>query len=147
MILSAMTFKRIRCVALGLALSACSAVGFDSSPRQFSGVWLYEFEGSIFVEGATGIPRTRPAYEATDWLDYPIDDPRLLALIQETGYDDVRRCYTVQPFRVRFIGHRTHRPSGAGHMGLWRSDVTVQRTISLERLGPPFCYADEGKRN
>jgi len=50
-------------------------------------------------------------------------------------------CYTVQPILVTFIGRRTHQPfGGAGHMGMWRSKVTVNRTISAERLGPSFCY-------
>ena len=137
-----MTFRWISLVAFSLALSSCSAVGFNSSTRQFSGVWLYEFEGSTFVEGATGTPAERPSARETDWLDYPVDEPRLRHLIEEVGYDDKRECYTVQPFLITFVGHRTLRPFGAGHMGLWRSQVTVDRTISFERLGPAFCYGD-----
>ena len=56
-------------------------------------------------------------------------------------------CHTVQPFLVTFSGHRTHYPlysaryfGGAGHLGLWRSKVTVQGPISAKRLGPSFCY-------
>ncbi|WP_292095655.1 DUF1801 domain-containing protein, partial [Brevundimonas sp.] len=51
--LTAMTLRWIIPLALALALSSCSAARIDGSTRQFSGVWLYEFEGSTFVEGAT----------------------------------------------------------------------------------------------
>lgn len=134
-----MTFRWISLVALGLALSSC--LGGCASDRHFSGVWLYEFEGSTFVEGATQIPTKRPAYEETDWLDWAD------WALQENLVDERlanRDCYTVQPFLVTFVGRKTHHPfRGAGHMSLWRSKVTVQNLISAKRLGPSFCYADE----
>lgn len=142
MLSSAMAFRWISLVALVLALAACSEVGFDSPARQYSGVWLYEFEGSTFVEGATRIPNERPSYAKTDWLEYRFDQPRLNQLVQEPGHDDRRGCYPVQPFLITFIGHRTHRPFGAGHLGLWRSQMTVRKTIALKPLGPAFCYGD-----
>lgn len=135
-----MALRRMTLIALSLALSACSEVGFDGRARQYSGVWLYEFEGSTFVEGAAEAPKERPSYRESDWLDYPFDQPRMGQLVEAVGYDEDRDCYTVQPFLVTFIGHRTQRPFGAGHMGLWRSQMTVHRTISFERLGPAFCY-------
>lgn len=138
-----MTFKWISLIAVGLALSSCSAVGLDSSTRHISGVWLYEFESSTFVEGATGTPAQRPPYRESDWLDYAFAEPRLSGLVEKAGYDDEQGCYSVQPFRIAFIGHRTVRPFGTGHMGLWRSQVTVDRIVSIERLGPAFCYDDE----
>jgi hypothetical protein len=133
-----MTFRWIGLVALSLALSSCSGGGLSGQTRQFSGVWLYEFEGSTFIEGATAIPKEHPAPEATDWLEWT-DQPRLEALMEKSlGNED---CYTVQPILVTFVGRRTHHPfGGAGHMGLHRSMVTVHRTISAERLGPSFCY-------
>ena len=133
-----MVFKWIGLVALGLALVSCSGEGFTSHTRQFSGVWLYEFEGSTFVEGATEIPTERPAAEEMDWLEWA-DWPDLENLMEKRlGNGD---CYTVQPFLVTFVGRRTHHPfGGAGHLGLWRSTVTVQRPISAKRLGPSFCY-------
>ena len=140
MVSSAMALKWIRWVALSLALSSCSNVGFDSSQRRFSGVWLYEFEGSTFIEGATEIPSTPPAYEATDWLEWT-DWPSLENLMEDRLSN--ADCYTVQPFLVTFVGRRKHYLSGgAGHLGLWRSQVTVQRPISAQRLGPSFCYGD-----
>ena len=140
MISSVMAFRWISLVALSLTLASCTNLGFDGPRRQFSGVWLYEFEGSTFVEGATGIPDERPAARGSDWLEYRFDQPYIGRLVDDTAYDDRRDCYTVQPFLVTFMGHRTHRPFGAGHMGLWRSEVTVHTTISFKRLGPAFGY-------
>ncbi len=129
--------KWIRAVALGLALSACSELRIDGRAREFSGVWLYEFEGSTFVEGATTTPTQRPPYTKTDWLDHPAEQE----VIKGWRVDERLDCYPVQAFLVTFIGYRTRRPFGSGHLGLWRSEITVQKAISLERLGPAFCYS------
>jgi hypothetical protein len=133
-----MAIRWISLVALGLALSSCSDGGFIGRTGQFSGVWLHEFEGSTFVEGATSIPIERPGYEETDTLEW-VEWPHLERLMEESLSDG--DCYTVQPFLITFEGRRTHHPfGGAGHMGLWRSKVTVHRPISAKRLGPSFCY-------
>jgi hypothetical protein len=132
----------ISLIALGLALCACSAPSFTAPSREFSGVLLYQFEGSTFVEGETGIPADRPPYDESDWLDW-VDWPALDQLMKENmarmsppGED----CHPVQPFLVTFVGRRTHYPfGGGGHWGLWNSEVMVQRPISAKRLGPPFC--------
>ena len=133
-----MTFRWISLVAIALALTSCLDPGFSGRTRQFSGVYLHEFEGSTFVEGATAIPTERPAYRETDSLDW-VDQPRLEEILDGSlGNGD---CYTVQPILVTFVGRRTRYPfGGAGHMGLHPSKVTVHRMISAERLGPPFCY-------
>lgn len=133
-----MTHKWIVVFALGLVLSSCAQGVIPGPDRQFTGVYLYEFEGSTFIEGATEIPSERPPYEQTDWLDW-VEEPRLEALFDDqVGNAD---CYEVQPFLITFVGRRTRDPfRGAGHMGLWRSKVTIRRTISAKRLGPSFCY-------
>lgn len=135
----AMACRRIGLLGLVLALLSCSAGGFAEPPRQFSGIWLSEFEGSTFIEGATAIPSERPLDEETDWLEWTERQPRLEALRDEAR--GIEGCYAIQPIRLTFIGRRTRHPlGGAGHMGLWRSTVTVERTISAEHLGPSFCY-------
>ncbi|QBX38411.1 hypothetical protein E4M02_08575 [Brevundimonas sp. S30B] len=96
--------------AVALGLASCAGGGFVSGSRQFSGVWLHEFEGSTFVEGATDVPAVRPEYRETDWLEW-------------NEWPDLERLM-----------------DGAGHMDLWRSEVAVQRPISAKRLGPSFCY-------
>ena len=133
-----MTFRWIGAVAVAIGLASCADGGFVSGTRQFSGVWLYEFEGSTFVEGATGIPTERPDYQETDWLEWTAW-PHLERLMEDSLGDG--DCYTVQPFLLIFEGRKTHHPfGGAGHLGLWRSKVTVQTPISAKRLGPSFCY-------
>ena len=129
---------RLFSLVFALALTSCAEGGFSGGTRQFTGVWLYEFEGSSFVEGATEIPATRPDYEETDWLEWN-EWPHLERLMEDRLEEG--GCYAVQPFLVTFVGRRTHHPfGGAGHLGLWRSKVTVQRPVSAKRLGPSFCY-------
>ena len=124
--------------AITLALTSCAEGGFGGGVRQFSGVWLHEFEGSTFVEGATEIPAARPDYDETDWLEWT-EWPHLERLMDKRLGDE--DCYTVQPFFVVFLGRRTHHPfRGVGHLGLSRTKVTVQTPISAKRLGPSFCY-------
>lgn len=131
-----MTPKLITTAALGLALSACSDFKMDGRAREFSGVWLYEFEGSTFVEGATTVPTQRPPYKETDWLDHPAEQKIRVGEPADESLD----CYPVRPFLVTFIGYRTRYLFGSGHLGLWRSELTVQKPISIEPLGPAFCY-------
>lgn len=122
----------------GLALASCWRRGIDGPTREFSGVWLYEFEGSTFIEGAHDIPAEPPRYEGADWLEWA-DQPEIEAVVNKRGSDE--SCHRVQPIRLRFIGHRTrYALGGAGHLDLWRSQVTVSKTISAEALGPAFCY-------
>lgn len=135
-----MAFRWAGFIALSFALSSCSSVEPASSRGHFSGVWLYEFEGSTFVEGATGIPTERPSYEESDWLQYPINQPGLGDLREGSAYDTDLGCHPVQPLLITFVGQRSTNSLGSGHMGLWRSEVTVHRTISFTRLGPAFCY-------
>lgn len=133
-----MILRLFSLIAVGLALSSCSDGGLRGGTRQFSGVWLYDFEGSTFVEGATEAPKKRPAYKETDWLEWT-DWPRLEGLMDDGAKDG--GCQEVQPFLVNFVGYRTHRLlGGSGHLGLWRSEVRVERPISAERIGPSFCY-------
>jgi len=133
-----MILRLISLIAVGLALSSCSDGGFRGGTRQFSGVWLYAFEESTFVEGATEIPKERPAYKETDWLEWT-DWPRLKDLTED-GREN-RDCRTIQPFLVKFVGYRTHHPlGGAGHLGLWRSEITIEKPISAKRIGSSFCY-------
>jgi hypothetical protein len=133
-----MAFRPISLVVLCLALSSCSDGGFNGRPRQYSGVWLDEFEGSIFVEGAAETPKTFPVPQKTDWLEWR-DQPLLEAVMNEDPEDG--GCHKVLPVLVTFVGRRTYYAfGGTGHLGMWRSKMTVQRTISAKRLGPSLCY-------
>jgi hypothetical protein len=128
---------RLSSFVIALLVTSCSDGGFSGGTREFTGVWLYEFEGSRFVEGATQTPATPPDYEDTDWLEWT-EWPDLERLMEDRLEDE--GCYTVQPFLVTFVGRRTHHPfGGVGHLGLWRSKVTVERPISAMRLGSATC--------
>ena len=131
-----MNLRWIGIVALVLTLASCSDGGLVGGTQRFSGVWLYEFEGSTFIEGATGVPTERPDYGETDWLDWT-EWPHLESLMEDRLGNG--ECYTVQPFLLTFEGRKTRYPF-RGIPGLWRSKVTVQRPISAKRLGPSFCY-------
>lgn len=128
--------------ALVLALPACSQTD-DGEPREFSGVWLYEFEGSTFVEGATEVPKERPASNQSAWLNYHPDpnpdrhpDFPNVRFSRYDDYDEARDCYLVHPFLVTFVGRRATDQYGSGHMGLWGSEVKVDRMI-LSRAPRP----------
>jgi len=130
-------------LVLSFALSACSKTADDSTPHEYSGVWLYEFEGSTFVEGATAIPKKRPPYNNTAWLDYHPDQQRpgqYIEMSDRDRYDQKKSCYPIYPYLVRFIGRKRTDADGSGHMGLWASEIKVDRIIFSKSLGPPFCY-------
>lgn len=138
-----MIFRWIALVALSLAPTSCSAVGVSGSTREFSGVWLHQFESSVFIEGAVERPTHRPPEKDTDWLEFASAEPHLRSQLEESESAGSVDCYPIQPFQITFIGYRTQRPFGGGHMGLWRSDVTVRQILSIKRLGPAFCYEDD----
>jgi hypothetical protein len=134
---------------LGLLLTACSATDNDSvaegdsAPRQYSGVWLYQFEGSTFLEGASEVPNERPSYEWAAWLEYHPDQQhpgQSIELSKHDDYDEEKECYPVAPFLVTFIGRRTTGSHGSGHLGQWGSEFRVDKMISSKSLGSPFCY-------
>ncbi|WP_423142181.1 hypothetical protein ACOYW6_02125 [Parablastomonas sp. CN1-191] len=107
---------------------------FDE-PKRYQGIWLYEFEGSAFFEGATTAPRKRPSYGSTVWLMYdPVNiDPKL----DYDSYDKLRDCYPAHAFEVEFIGSRS--PEGHGHLGVFGSEIWVQRMLSAKPIPAPDC--------
>lgn len=107
--------------------------------REFSGVWLDTFEGSPFLEGAIETPASvsREQYFAA-WLNI---DPQLVGVLKvPAGKLD---CYPVTSARLKFIGRRSVRPDpkmiGFGHMGVSRSEISVDRLISFEQIPSPPC--------
>lgn len=107
---------------------------FDQ-PRSFKGIWLYEFEGSTFLEGATSVPKERPVYGDTAWLHY---DPA--AIDPKPQYNRAREgedCYSIHAFEIEFIGR--HSPEGHGHMGLFGSEIWVEKMLSAKPLPAPNC--------
>lgn len=104
-------------------------------PRHFKGIWLYQFEGSTFLEGATSVPRTRPSASDAAWLMY---DPASI-----DPKPDYRRnseggnCFPIHAFEIEFVGRRS--PEGHGHMGLYGSQIWIDRMLSAKPLPAPNC--------
>jgi len=120
-------------------LLICSAVWIsgliDSGrTREISGLWLLQFEGSNFFEGAT--PETVRSYELDDagWLSESdqIDLSNLLS-----GYDESDECWTVKAVQLRFRGHRQIGVSG--HLGMWSSSYEIEELLEMKVVPWPDC--------
>lgn len=143
-------------------LSACGAEDVNEGPaigpiRSYSGVWLYQFEGSTFLEGASEVPKSAIAPEDAAWLNYRPEEvdpdylhPDIVDPIRDYNQYDVERdCYPTYAFAISFEGTKTTYPDsarnlpgnlpGGGHLGLWASDISVKRVISIEPLSGDFC--------
>jgi hypothetical protein len=107
---------------------------FDE-PRKFKGIWLYEFEGSTFLENATVVPPKRPKWGTTPWLNY--DPSRIHPSLDKYGYDAVGQCHRVQAYKISFIGRLN--PYGGGHMGLFNGEIWPERILSVQPLPSPSC--------
>lgn len=119
------------------------AISYDTSPncyrfdqpRRFKGIWLYEFEGSTFLDGATSVPTKRPADGDTAWLRY--DPAKIDPKPEYDKYTVKRNCYTIYAFEIEFIGRRS--PEGHGHFGFFGSEIEVDKMLSAKPLQPPNC--------
>lgn len=104
-------------------------------PQRFKGIWLYELEGSTFFENATTVPSKRPDYGETAWLKY---DPSAIDPKPDyNGYARERDCYAIHAFEIEFVGRRS--PEGHGHLGLFGSEIWVQRMLRARPLPAPNC--------
>lgn len=111
---------------------------FDK-PKFYRGIWLYEFEGSRFVEGATVIPARMPDAGSTAWLNY---DPEHIDPTRDYDYDPDKHCYPIHAFAISFIGRRN--PQGGGHLGLFASEIWPQKILSAKALPSPDCETYRG---
>lgn len=108
-----------------------------SEPRHYSGIWLHQFEGSMFIEGAEKVPNERPDYKDSAWLQY--DLPTRLNGSSTNDYDEGRDCYPIDAYRVRFVGRE--RFGGGGHFGMWEREIWPDRMIEMNPLPPPNCQS------
>lgn len=126
-------------VALSIATSGCADPEQPGQSQVFQGVWLYEYEGSTFIEGATRVPNTRPEEKKTAWLMY--EPEKVMSLTElNNDYNQAKNCYETHPFALKFVGRRSVVPYGSGHGGGWASTIIVDRMIMMKRLGASFCY-------
>lgn len=111
-------------------------------PRRFSGVYVDEFEGQTFLEGAGEaeryvVPCRRVWFTIDDWSD--IDAWK--------GFGAKDRLSRV--WLLDFIG-RENRPLangslGYGHLGASDAEVIVDRVVSARLLGSYQGYSNTGK--
>jgi hypothetical protein len=104
------------------------------SPRVFKGVWIYQFEGSQFIENATKVPAERPDAGTTAWLSY---DPKRIDPKINYDNDPTEHCFPIHAFEISFIGRRN--PQGHGHLGLFASEIWPQQILSAKPLPTPEC--------
>jgi hypothetical protein len=88
-----------------------------SAARRMRGVWIDEFEGSEFFEGATSRSAVSLKNNDQTWLELENHRP--------TG-----RAYFMD-----FIGRKTLVPGHYGHMGGSRNLVLINRVISVRPIG------------
>jgi hypothetical protein len=101
---------------------------------EFSGIWLLEFEGSQFFEGAT-LATVRNFDQAdAGWLEESdaIDLDKVLP-----DYEADAGCWKVRAFALRFKGQRHLGMSG--HLGMWNSRYDVDELIEIKPLSWPEC--------
>lgn len=123
---------------IGLIVLAIGGAVWAARPaertREFSGIWLLEFEGSQFFEGAT--LATVRDFDPADagWLEEG-DAIDLDTVIADYGED--AGCWKVRAFALRFKGQRHFGMSG--HLGGWNSRYDVAELIEIKPLAWPEC--------
>lgn len=107
-----------------------TCVDFDP-PRRISGVWLYKFEYSVFLEGATSRAELNQARNLP-WLT--IDKDTVLPTGFRPSYIE-GRAYRVT-FEGRAAKDMQRKPmEGYGHFGAFPGLFLVDRVVSWEDLG------------
>lgn len=113
-------------------------IGYDkcfrfSKPTHMRGVWISEFEGSMFYDGATHSPTIQRYDSNMTWLE--MRDPRYSQVMDKDGGQ--------RTFSIDFIGRKSLYPALYGHMGMSRSMVIVDRMLSMQEVPGPkqiaFC--------
>jgi hypothetical protein len=94
--------------------------------RRFRGIWLDEFEGSVFFENMLTVDRVRDEIRhrpnSSEWLEA---EAPFTAVASRTSPNS-------RMIRLDFIGRRTAHPGRYGHAGMSRSIILVDRIISAD---------------
>lgn len=103
------------------------------APRSYEGVWIDEFEGSQFVEGARSYDeaRRRLASDATVyWLDIDAKSDIARAVPRRYG-----TAYHIRLIAREMLPEPQRSPfslPGFGHMGMWHRSLLVDAVQSAE---------------
>jgi hypothetical protein len=113
-------------------------------PKRYRGVWLDEFEGSAFFEGARGagevraaIARRSDAWPSSQvWLDWP-ENGGATALPTKTSAN-------ARLVVMDFVGRRTVYAGSYGHMGGSQHEILVDRMLSAKPIyQSPLPYLED----
>ncbi len=104
------------------------------APLIYDGIWIDEFEGQNFVEGATSV-RTLNRDQSTPW--FATDDP-VEPFVKPAPLNKAAR-FGRNLYRVRFIRRQAidmHRkpPFGYGHMGSSEGLILLDKMLSIAPL-------------
>lgn len=105
-------------------------VDFDE-PRIFEGIWIDEFEGQAFVEGATRRADLKPGTRHPWFNTYEALKP----FTKPTGSSSTRR----QLYKVRFVGRQAadmdrQALQGYGHFNMSPGLLLLDEMLSIEPL-------------
>jgi hypothetical protein len=98
-----------------------------SKPQRFAGVWLNDFESSVFFEGRNALPSDLRAGDGA-WLLFPDE---MLA------HPDNSALGSSNAFHIEFTGRRTAIPGAHGHGGMWQHQIIVDDLTSFHAMGSP----------
>ncbi|MBP7334765.1 hypothetical protein [Niveispirillum sp.] len=104
--------------------------------RVMTGIWINQFEGSIFRENAKIMAEANVSRHNA-WLQFD----------EETQMPDGFKPVAGHGYRLRFIGliPKAGQSSQYGHLGMWKRMVLVDRVIAWEDLGS-FNPCGEARR-
>ena len=91
------------------------------SPRVFDGIYVDEFEGQRFLEGAKSAER----YVSRDRVWLNLDHRTQLGPLVPIRPDDGK----TRVYHVRFSGRKTARPGRYGHFGMSSEEIVVDRIL------------------
>jgi hypothetical protein len=98
-------------------------------PRmRMRGLWLYQFEGSEFLQNYVEPPDISTFYRNDVWLNWSrIYVPCL----------SPRRQQKPVIFAIDFIGRKSAYPGHYGHLGRSRNLILAEKVLSIRRLDSP----------
>jgi hypothetical protein len=140
--------SRTRAVAVALTFAALIAlpVGlkrYRERERIVEGAWVYMFEGSNFIEGASIDEKCAIDFRDAAWL--VLDPPIFNSASGEspntaTGtYHSEYGTWPMDAYRIKFLGRQKYSPLGVGHMGGWKHEFVVTKVIYLEPVPGVTC--------
>lgn len=113
-------------------------------PRLVEGVWLWQFEGSMFYEGASPENVCDLLASRGSWLNF---EPEGVL-----GSYDARKSYPssgehvsqygsyrLEAFSVRFAGNQRFSLLGTGHLSAWSSEFEVYKMLEAKPIQGLLC--------